>query len=1306
MDFLEISVESVKRGVQRVVPDFKVKKSRDLMIRGKDFYAIWDEENKTWSTDQDTAVRLIDNEIRKAYEKIVSNTDKIVPCYLENASSGMIDRWHHYCQKQMADNYHPLNQKLIFLNTEVKREDYSSIRLPYSLEEGDISAWDELVSVLYSDEERQKIEWAIGSIVAGDSKKIQKFVVLTGDAGTGKSTIIKIIQKLFSGYTASIDAKAIGSSQAQFALEPLKDNPLVAFEDDTKLTKIEDNTRLNSLVSHERMSVNTKFKSPFEMSFSCFLFLGSNGDVQITDARSGVQRRLIDIRPTGMKFPYEKYLELIDKIDFELGAIAYHCLQVYKKNKRIYDTYIPMKSLRSTNPFYNFMEENYFDYKNVSASEDGLSLDRIWTDYKDYCDKSGILYRLNRFQVKTEAMAYFDVFVPDSRTEDNKHIRSRYFEIKPEKFGFASSVVKVKSKVASWLNFVEQKSVFDMVCADCPAQYANDQEKPVTYWSEVVTTLRDILTSRIHYVKVPTNHIVIDFDIKDEDGNKSFKLNKEAAAKWPETYAELSKSGEGIHLHYIYDGDPKMLSSVFDENIEVKVFTGNSSLRRKLSKCNDREIAHINSGLPLKGEKKVVNFDVVKNEKAIRTIIKNCLEKKHHGSTKPEVDFIFKTLEDAYSSGMSYDVRDLRPAVLAFANNSSNQSLTCIKLVNKMHFQSEDHVESEEDKREAPIIFYDCEVFPNLFVVCWKKRGKENNVVKMINPSPGEIENLTQFRLVDFNGRRYDRHILYARMMGYTEAQLFNLSQKIISGSSNGFFGEAYNIGYTDVYDFCSKKQSLKKWEIELGIHHQELGLPWDMPVPEEMWTTVADYCVNDVIATEAVFEDRYQDFVAREILADIAGLTVNHTTNQLTTQIIFGNAKNPQKDFVYTDLSTMFPGYRFDHGKSYYKGEETGEGGYVYSEPGMYGNVALLDVASMHPTSIEQLNLFGPYTKNFSAIKQARIAIKHEDYETAGKMFDGKLKKYLADSDQADALSYALKIAINSVYGLTSAKFDNKCRDPRNIDNIVAKRGALFMIDLKEAVKKQGYRVIHIKTDSIKIPDATPEIIEFVTEFGKKYGYTFEHEATYDKMCLVNKAVYIAKYKDANLCKDMYGYIPEKNKKFSNEWTATGDQFAQPFVYKKLFSKKQILFEDMCETRTVSTALYLDLNEKLPPNEHDYHFVGKAGQFCPIKPGCGGGILLREKDGKYDSASKSKDFRWLESEVVKNLHKESDIDIRYYSILVDAAIKDISEYGDFEWFTSDDPYNGELKIPIEANKAYEQQIKELTGVEDELPFK
>ena len=47
---------------------------------------------------------------------------------------------------------------------------------------------------------------------------------------------------------------------------------------------------------------------------------------------------------------------------------------------------------------------------------------------------------------------------------------------------------------------------------------------------------------------------------------------------------------------------------------------------------------------------------------------------------------------------------------------------------------------------------------------------------------------------------------------------------------------------------------SLKKWEIKLGIHHQEMGIPCDKPVPRNMWEEVADYDANDFISTEAVF--------------------------------------------------------------------------------------------------------------------------------------------------------------------------------------------------------------------------------------------------------------------------------------------------------------------------------------------------------------------------------------------------------------------------------------------------------------------
>ena len=1268
MDFLKITWRNPKKGGPvEIYPVFVAKASKDLMIRGGDFYAIWDDRVGLWSKSQDDVVDLIDRELDRYKENNPSLSDARV-LYLWNGDTGMIDKWHKYCQKQMRDNFHNLDEKLIFANSPICREDYASKRLPYALEEGDISAWDELVGTLYSPPERHKIEWTIGSIVAGESKDIQKFLVFYGSAGTGKSTILNIIQKLFEGYYTVFDAKALGSATDAFALEPFKNNPLVAIQHDGDLSRIEDNTRLNSLVSHEVMTVNEKYSKLYSTRFNSILLMGTNKPVKITDSKSGIIRRLIDVSPTEKKFSLKKYNQLIKQINFELGAIAYHCQQVYEEDKEYYENYIPKSMLGATNDFYNFMEENLFDFR----KEDGVTLQQAWTLYKEYCDEAKVPYPYSKRVFKEELKNYFRHF--DERTKDSNgvQVRNYYSGLKLSKFGLeeeneisdgysrsseSSDEARLFHNSGSWLELEQQESIFDAEMASCPAQYADEVSgTPKKKWESTSSILSDLDTHRLHYVRVPNEHIVIDFDLKDESGEKSLEKNIAAAEKFPPTYAELSKSGNGIHLHYIYTGgDSSKLSRIYEDGIEVKVFTGKSSLRRLLTKCNVLPIAKLNSGLPLKGEDKMVNFEAIKNEKALRTMIRRSLNKEYEPcATKPSCDFIYKILEDAYKSGLHYDVTDMRPAILAFAAKSSHNAEYCIKLVNKMQFKSDEP--SEDISSEEALVFYDVEVFPNLFLVNWKKAGEGVPVVRMINPTPNEIEDILKFKLVGFNCRRYDNHILYARILGYSNEQLYELSQRIIAGSPNAMFAEAYNLSYTDVYDFCSTKQSLKKWEIELDIHHQELGLPWDQPVPEELWTKVAEYCDNDVIATEAVFNARKQDFIAREILADISGLSVNSTTNQHTTRIIFGADKKPQSQFVYTDLSEMFPGYKFDHGVSTYRGEETGEGGYVYSEPGMYENVALLDIASMHPTSIECLNLFGLYTKNFSDIKQARIYIKHKDFEAAGKMFGGKLAKYLTSSEQAKALSYALKIAINSVYGLTSANFENPFRDPRNKDNIVAKRGALFMINLKHEVQAHGFTVAHIKTDSIKIPNATPEIIQFVMDYGKQYGYTFEHEATYEKMCLVNDAVYIAKYKGGE---------------HDGEWTATGTQFQVPYVFKTLFSKEPIEFKDLCETKTVTSALYLDMNEKLPEGEHDYHFVGKAGSFCPIKPGCGGGLLMREKDGKYNAATGTKGYRWLESEMVRILEKEKDIDRRYYAAMVDDAIASISEYGDFEAFAS-----------------------------------
>lgn len=1260
MDFFRFRTKENKNGTIELYPGFIVGRSTDLMVRGGKFYAVWDEEAGLWSTDEYRVAELVDKAL---FEYASRSESPYVIKDMLNFESGSWSIFQKYIS-QVSDNSHQLDENLTFANTEVKKSDYVSKRLPYALAPGDISAWDELVGTLYSVEEREKIEWIIGAIVSGDSKKIQKFGVFYGPPGSGKGTILEVVERLFHGYTTSFEAKQLGSNNAQFATEVFKNNPLVAIQGDGDLSRIEDNARLNSIISHESMTMNEKFKSSYTAKVHAFLLMGTNQPVRISDAKSGIIRRLIDIHPTGVKIPINHYTSLMSQIDFELGAIAHHCLQVYLKlGKNHYNSYRPLEMMLQTDVFFNFIEA-YFD---VFQEQDGTSLAQAYAMYKEYCENSGIDRKLPQYKFREELRNYFDEF-KDRKKIGDEYVRS-YYE------GFNANKFKAPAKDSPSFSLVieETESLLDGLYSEMPAQYANKWETPKQKWENVTTTLADIDTSKLHFVKVPEGHIIIDFDLKGDDGEKSLERNLEAASNWPATYAELSKSGAGVHLHYIYDGDTSLLRTEYSEGIEVKVYPGDSSLRRLLSKCNHVPIATISSGLPLK-EKKMLDQRTIQSEAGLRAMIVRNLNKEIHPHTKSSVDFIKHLLDEAHEAGYSYDVTDMRSHILAFAQGSSNQPLQSLKLVQEMKFKSDDMFgedpvspddpsilqQSEQDQR---LVFFDIEVYPNLFVICWKFQG-DANIVKMINPKPQDIEYLLKLKLVGFNNRRYDNHIVYAAYMGYSVEQLYKLSQKMISEKDkNAMFGEAYNLSYADIYDFSSVKQSLKMFEIQLGLNHMELDIPWDQPVPEELWDKVVEYCCNDVMATEATFEARKQDFVARQILADLSGLSVNDTTQKHTARIIFGNDRNPQQSFVYTDLSKEFPGYSFDMGKSHYRDELVGEGGYVYAEPGMYENVVVLDIASMHPTSIGQLNLFGDYTPNYMALKEARLAIKHGDYDSARKMLGGKLAPHLDNVADADALSYALKIVINIVYGLTSAKFDNPFRDMRNKDNIVAKRGALFMIDLKHYVQEElGIPVIHIKTDSIKIsiPEDSAKggmaIVEAIENFGAKYGYDFEHEATYDKFCLVNDAVYIARYS-----------YPEKK---VGQWEAVGAQFQHPFVFKSLFTGEEITFNDLCETKQVMKgAMYLDFEHDTPivTAKEGMKFVGRTGRFVPVQEGQNGAILYRVVDDKPYKVTGTSGYLWQEASMVDPATIQ--VDMAYFQGLADKAVDTIRKFGNFEEF-------------------------------------
>ena len=248
MDFFTIKKKYIStKKMYEIYPAFKTGGFKDIMVRGKAFYAIWDDENKIWSTNEFDVVRLIDKELK---EYFTANRDKEELCgvrYMDDYSSGSYKEYKKFL-KDVSESYKQLDNKITFASDELKKENYSSKRLPYDLSTDPCPSWDELVGTLYIPEERQKIEWSIGSIIAGDSVSIQKFFVFYGDPGSGKSTVLNIISMLFEGYWKPFNSKELGNSSSSFALEDFKTNPLVAIDHEADLSRIETNTRLKRIV--------------------------------------------------------------------------------------------------------------------------------------------------------------------------------------------------------------------------------------------------------------------------------------------------------------------------------------------------------------------------------------------------------------------------------------------------------------------------------------------------------------------------------------------------------------------------------------------------------------------------------------------------------------------------------------------------------------------------------------------------------------------------------------------------------------------------------------------------------------------------------------------------------------------------------------------------------------------------------------------------------------------------------------------------------------------------------------------------
>lgn len=1257
MDFYDIQTREWTRSSSKdytITPTFNYR-GKDIVCKGGSMYAFW--YNDIWNTDMHKLMDIIDSQVAGKYKQLkeLYPEKRIETSYMSNHDSNVMRSFMEYT-RQMPESDVQFNSKIIFSDQKIKREDYATEQLSYTPAPGDTPAFDEMFDLLYNQEEMIKIMWFIGAVLTNSMKKIEKFLFLYGGKGTGKGTILKVFKKLFEGYYAPIDLHRL-TSGSEFATGGIKETPLL-IDDDADLYSIKDDTNLLKLTSHDPIQINNKYQSTYTVTFEGLLVAASNQPYRVRNIDSGITRRAVVAKPTNQKHDYDEYHRLMNQIDFELAHIAQKAIDIFESmGPGAYEDYVDYSMMEATDHFYDFMREHAVALGEQTTLKQASELYKLYLEDIDY-DTRGY-----RMKAKQGLMRYY-MEHDERKRVDGERLRNVFTGLKwgvifPK--GIDNPMLEKPEEatmIVDEFGLAERESILDNFARTYPAQYTNHMGTPKMKWDDVDTTLNDIDTSELHYVMLPLNHIVIDLDITNEEGEKDLVLNLEKVKELglPDTYMETSKSGQGVHLHYIYEGEPNKLDSLIEEDVEIKVFKGKSSLRRKLTLCNDKEIVSIMTGLPEKEEDDRVYSDIEMlswDEKKMRNMIKGNLQKKYHTNTKPSVDFIVKIFDDAEKAGTKYDLRDMRQDILAFAASSTNQAATCMKLVSGINFSTLEPDDATDIQKlsggkffaDEELYFYDVEVFSNLFIFAYKQYGKPaEEAVALINPTKSQIEAVMDVPLVGFNNRRYDNHIVYAALLGEDNQSLFRQSQRIINDkdASSGMYSGAYELSYTDIYDYSNagNKKSLKKWQVELGIKHDEFELPWDKPVPEDMWERAAEYCINDVISTEEVFKATKSDYNARRILSTLSGLSMNASTNQHTTAIVFeGKPKfQTQKELVYTDLSKDFPGYSYSYGKSSYRGEEPGEGGYVYAEPGVYQNVYLYDVASMHPRSIVELNAFGKYTRNFEELMDGRLDCKHDDEQSLRQKFNGKLSDILdEDGITLKDISNGLKTAINSVYGLTSASFDNAFRHPKNQDNIVAKRGALFMIDLKLALQEKGIQVIHVKTDSVKVVDPTPEINEFIFEFGKRYGYEFELEDVYKRFAIVNKSTYVCENEDG-------------------VWDATGAQYKEPFVFKMLFSKEELTREDFFQIKQVRNAsLYLGDT-----------FIGSLAEVYASETG---EDVWRVTDDKKGYVSGTKGYKW---KLAKDWSGKEDVDMLYYRELINKALENIEKVGDVEIMVTD----------------------------------
>lgn len=400
--------------------------------------------------------------------------------------------------------------------------------------------------------------------------------------------------------------------------------------------------------------------------------------------------------------------------------------------------------------------------------------------------------------------------------------------------------------------------------------------------------------------------------------------------------------------------------------------------------------------------------------------------------------------------------------------------------------------------KDEDLLFYDIEVFKHNSFVVFKDINKKE-VGLFHNDFNGLSELIKDKVLVGYNNHFYDDKILGNMLNGYTPERIKKINDEIIGGNRQYYRNKEIKRTLDCFQQIDVSKPSLKRVEGNAGkmILESSVDFTIDRALSPKELLEAIEYCRYDVDMTIDIYKKRKKSYFMPkwslvERLNNLNAERWNTTTisaNVLTdrplpkwSSIRLHKDVNKLDHYKNIEMLDLVPEKVKELWLEKSKGAVTieefncniefGFGGLhgVHKKKQDVKNVKLLDVTSMYPSILLNINGLGDATKTYADILDERKQIKHKD-------------KVLSD---------ALKLVLNSVYGNLNNQYS--LLYDTNKQKSVCFFGQIALYDLCKRLSK-SCEIININTDGVAFTTDSEEYLDVWKEWEKDFNLTLEED-------------------------------------------------------------------------------------------------------------------------------------------------------------------------------------------------------------------